>query len=109
MMYILSFLTGEEAVEDCKNLHCYGYACMPVRLHVYVHQFRNYIAFDTGFAAFMTVGLFADFYLWDMSPRQVFVDATLTDGVSYEYLLRNESYQLQPVLHYSFGLQCGGK
>ena len=66
----------------------------------------NYL--NTGLAAFVTIGLFVDFYLWDMSPRQVFIDVTSLGVVSYDYLLTNGSYQLQPILHYSFGLQCGG-
>lgn len=66
----------------------------------------------------IAIGLFLDFYVWDMTARQVFLESTTSDSVPlrpgstftypFEYLLVNEGYSTVATLRWSFGLQVAG-
>ena len=56
------------------------------------------------------MGVFLDFYIWEMNPEVVFVDSTSLDGdrTSFRYLIDSEGYTLHKILHYSFGIHLAG-
>ena len=58
----------------------------------------------------VAVGIFLDFYLWDLNSEEIFIDSTALEGdrTSFRYLLDNEGYTLSKVLHYSFGIHLAG-
>lgn len=58
----------------------------------------------------VAMGIFLDFYIWDMNSEMIFIDSTALEGdrTSFRYLLDNEGYTLNKVLHYSFGIHVGG-
>ena len=58
----------------------------------------------------VAVGIFLDFYIWDLNSEMIFIDSTALEGdrTSFRYLLDNEGYTLNKVLHYSFGIHVGG-
>ena len=58
----------------------------------------------------VAIGVFLDFYLWDLNSEVVFIDSTALEGdrTSFRYLLDNEGYTLYKVLHYSFGIHVTG-
>ena len=61
--------------------------------------------------AMIGLGVFLDFYLWDLNTELIFIDSTALDGdrTSFRYLLDNEGYTLHKGFHYSFTLYLGGK
>ena len=56
------------------------------------------------------MGVFLDFYLWDLNTEVIFVDSTALDSglTSFRYLLDSEGYTVHKLLHYSFGIHVGG-
>lgn len=54
--------------------------------------------------------MFLDFYIWELNSEMVFIDSTALNGdrTAFRYLLDNNGYTLQKILHYSFGMHLGG-
>ena len=58
----------------------------------------------------VAAGVFLDFYIWELNSEMVFIDSTALSGdrTAFRYLLDNNGYTLQKILHYSFGMHLGG-
>jgi hypothetical protein len=102
MVYLLSFITGKNyRFAQCQILHNIILTHLPESDVFFVH---------IAALGMVAIGIFLDFYIWDMNSEVIFIDSTALEGdrTSFRYLLDNEGYTLNKELHYSFGIHVGG-